>query len=76
MHDAAWAEDAGIPAVSVATTVFEPLVKMKRVQLGRPDLPVVYVPHPLSSRTDEDVRRLAEESVDEVVRALIRAAAP
>lgn len=76
MHDAAWAEDQGIPAVSVATTAFEPLVKMKRIQLGRPDLPVVYVAHPFSSRTDEDVRRIAEESVAEVVRALVRGSEP
>lgn len=76
MHDAAWAEDKGIPAVSVATTAFEPLVRVKRIQLGRPDLPVVYVEHPFSSRTDEDVRRIAEESVDEVVRALVRRSEP
>lgn len=74
MHDAAWAEDAGIPAVSVATTPFEPLVNMKRLQLGRPDLPVVYVAHPFSSRTDEDVRQIAVATVDDIVRCLVRAA--
>ena len=72
MHDAAWAEDVGVPAVSVATTAFEPLVKMKRVQIGRPELPVIYIPHPLSSRTGDDVERIADESVEEVARALLR----
>ena len=72
MHDAVWAESHGLPGVCVATPVFQPLIEVRRRQLGYPDLPVVYVPHPFINRTAEEVDRIAEESVDAVVRGIVR----
>ena len=60
----------GIPAVAVVTEEFVSLAKAIAASLKYPDLPMVVVPHPFEMLPVEQVRRLAEEKVQELVREL------
>lgn len=69
MHDIADLESRSIPGVFVASTVFAEAADAQSAALGmRPNR--VFVPHPIQDRTDDEIRRLADEAVDEIVAAL------
>ena len=38
--------------------------------LGQPDIHRVLVPHPIQDRTDEELRQLARDAVDQIVAEL------
>lgn len=69
MHDIVTLEEAGTAAVMVASTEFVEAAEAQSRALGT-DPARVFVPHPIQDRTDSELRRLAEEAVDEVVRGL------
>jgi len=56
----------GIPGVSVVTTGFTDLVAVHSQALGF-DPAVVYVPHPIQNRTAEELDRIADDAIDEVL---------
>lgn len=70
VHDVAALEERGIPCVFVAT---EPFVSAREAQAGAlgTDPAVVWLPHPIQDRTDEELWALAEASVDAVLAALV-----
>ena len=59
----------------MCTTPFRGLSEARRKSLGRPDLPVVYLPHPMMTRTPAEIGRIADEFVDEIGRLLTGAGA-
>jgi hypothetical protein len=62
-------DQRGIPGVMVATTAFEQAARAQSEALGfEPAL--VYVPHPIQNRTDEELRAIADEAVEAIVAAL------
>jgi len=57
----------GIPTVAVVTEEFVSLAKAIATSLKYPDLPMVVVPHPFEMLPVEQVRKLADEKVQELV---------
>ena len=62
----------GIPGVSVVTTGFTDAVDKQSKALGF-DPAVVYVPHPIQNRTPEELRQIADDAVDPLLRLLTQA---
>lgn len=58
------------PAVLVASSVFEQAAAHQAAALGQPDIRRVLVPHPIQDRTDEELRMLANDAVEEILRGL------
>ena len=69
MHDIADLETRGIPGVFVASSVFAEAAAAQSAALGvTPES--VFVAHPIQDRTDDEMRALAEDAIDALVRAL------
>lgn len=71
MHDIRGLEQLGVVAVGVATTEFKVAAASQSQALGY-DPAVVFVPHPIQDRTDDEVRALADGAIDAIVAALTR----
>ena len=69
MHDIADLESRGLVGVFLASTEFGQAADVQSRALGFP-APYVLVPHPIQDRTDEELRRLADEAYDAVIAAL------
>ncbi len=72
MHDTVDLEARGLPGVYVATEEFRDGGEHQARALGA-DPAAVFVPHPIQDRTDEEVRRIADDAVEAIVRALEQA---
>ena len=55
MHDAVWFETNNMPAVFVATDEFIDSAVAQSTSLGLPEVPRVYIPHPMQDQTDEEM---------------------
>jgi hypothetical protein len=66
LHDALQLEALGVPAAVVITEPFTGLVGSFSRNLGAPGYPPMVVPHPISSKDDEHLRRMAEAVADAV----------
>jgi hypothetical protein len=62
-------EARGIPAVGVATTEFVEAWRAQSDALGF-DAPMIFVPHPIQDRTDDEIRGLADAALDGIVAEL------
>ena len=62
-------EGAGIASVMVASAEFVEAAQTQSDALGASPMRV-FVPHPIQDRTDEEMRRIADDAVDEIVAAL------
>ncbi|MBF0276203.1 MAG: hypothetical protein HQM13_00370 [SAR324 cluster bacterium] len=69
MHDIVDLENRGIPGVFIASSEFESAVTSQSAALGY-DPAVVFVPHPIQDRTDEEIREIAENAVKPLLAAL------
>lgn len=69
MHDIAEFEGRGIPGVGIASTEFVEAAAAQAKSLGF-DPAMVFVRHPIQDRTDDELRVLAEEAVERIVRAI------
>jgi hypothetical protein len=69
VHDTTELEARGIPAVCVASAEFREASAAQARALGF-EPAVVFVPHPIQDRTDEEMRALADGACEEVVKAL------
>lgn len=69
MHDIVTLEEGGTPALMVASTEFVEAAEAQSRALGA-NPARVFVPHPVQDRTDEELRALADDAVEEIVRAL------
>jgi alkanesulfonate monooxygenase SsuD/methylene tetrahydromethanopterin reductase-like flavin-dependent oxidoreductase (luciferase family) len=69
MHDIRDLEDLGVVAVAVASSEFRQAAAAQNRSLGY-DPAVVFVPHPIQDRTDEEMRALADAAFGAIVDAL------
>jgi alkanesulfonate monooxygenase SsuD/methylene tetrahydromethanopterin reductase-like flavin-dependent oxidoreductase (luciferase family) len=69
VHDIVDLETRGIPGVMVASDEFVDAAAAQARALGA-DPACVFVRHPIQDRTDDELRALADEAVEEIVRNL------
>lgn len=70
LHDLAGYEADGVPSVLFASEEFVSAVDSQMVTLGT--LPtVIYLPHPIQSRTDEQIEELADSYFDLAIGSLL-----
>ena len=70
MHDTVDLETRGIPAVYVATTEFMDGARTQAAALGANPVGV-FVAHPIQDRTDEEMRELAEQTLEGIIAGLV-----
>ena len=70
MHDIRDLEDLGVVSVAVASSEFRQAAQAQNRSLGY-DPAVVYVPHPIQDRTDDEMRALADHAFDAIVSSLV-----
>ncbi len=69
MHDITDFERRGLPGVMVASNQFIDAAEAQSKRLGfSPER--VFVNHPIQDRTDDEIKALADQAVDELVRLL------
>ena len=59
-------DERGIPGVMIATTAFREAAVAQSASLGY-EPAIVWVPHPIQNRTDEEIRTIADEAVGEIL---------
>ena len=64
-------EARGIPTAGVATTEFIQGAEAQAKALGT-DPALVFIPHPVQDRTDEELRALADEYFDAILKLLVK----
>jgi len=64
-------EARGIPTPGVATTEFIQGAAAQAKALGT-DPALVFIPHPVQDRTDEELRALADEYFDAILKLLVK----
>ena len=64
-------EARGIPTVGVATTEFIEGAAAGAKSLGI-DPALVFIPHPVQDRTDDELRALADEYFDAILKLLVK----
>jgi hypothetical protein len=69
MHDIRDLEDLGVVGVAVASSEFVQAAAAQNASLGY-DPAIVFVPHPIQDRTDDEMRALADRSVEEILEAI------
>ena len=62
-------DERGVPGVMIATTAFRQAAAAQSASLGY-EPAIVWVPHPIQNRTDEEIRVIADEAMDEIVSKL------
>ena len=58
--------------MTLCTPPFRALTERRREALGAPDQPVVFLPHPMVTRTPAEIEEIADKALDEVVKFLTR----
>ncbi len=66
MHDITDLERRGLPGVGVASTEFVEAAATQATALGF-DPAAVFVPHPIQDRTDDELRVLADDALDQIL---------
>jgi hypothetical protein len=69
MHDIADLEGRGIPGVGIASTEFVQAAAIQSKVLGI-DPALVFVRHPIQDRTDAELRALADEALEQIIRSI------
>ena len=67
MHDISDLELRGIPGVFVASSEFVGAAEHQSKALGYSAIARVFTPHPIQDRTDDEMRRYADDAFDAVV---------
>ena len=73
MHDIADLESRGIPGVFIASSEFVDAARTQARALGS-DPDAVYIPHPIQDRTDVEMRVLADNALDAILKSLFETA--
>jgi hypothetical protein len=63
-------ETHAVPTVTFCTHPFRTLATVRSETLGLRGLPIVYLPHPMMTKSAAEIEQLAGEVVDEVVKHL------
>jgi alkanesulfonate monooxygenase SsuD/methylene tetrahydromethanopterin reductase-like flavin-dependent oxidoreductase (luciferase family) len=69
MHDIRDLEDMGVVSVAIASSEFRDAAAAQNRSLGY-DPAVIFVPHPIQDRTDEEMRALADDALKSIMNAL------
>jgi len=64
-------ENRGVLGVGVATTEFVEAAETQSAALGY-DPAMLFVPHPIQDRTDEEIRAIADDAFEQIVELLAR----
>jgi hypothetical protein len=72
MHDIADLEGRGIPGVAIASTEFVQAAALQSKVLGF-DPAMVFVRHPIQDRTDAEMRALADDVLEQILRGITAA---
>jgi len=64
-------ESRGIPTVGVATTEFMQGAAAQAKSLGI-DPALVFIPHPVQDRTDNELRKLADDHLEPILAMLLK----
>ena len=59
-------DERGIPGVMIATTAFRQAAAAQSASLGY-EPAIVWVPHPIQNRTDDELRAIADEAMEEIM---------
>jgi hypothetical protein len=70
VHDFVALEGQGVITAYIASSEFTTAGATQAEALGYPEVPSVFVPHPIQDRTDDEMRALADQSLAEVLRAV------
>jgi hypothetical protein len=70
LRDVAELETLGRPAVLIASAAFVQAADEQAALLGAPDLRRVFVGHPVQDRTDEELREMAREVLEQALAAV------
>ena len=62
-------DERGIPGVMIATTAFQQAAAAQCESLGF-EPAIVWVPHPIQNRTDDEIRTIADEAIGEILEKL------
>ncbi len=65
-------ETQKIPTVTFCTQPFRTLATVRKDSLGLRDLPIVYLPHPMMTKSAAEIEALAEQVLGEVVDLLTK----
>jgi hypothetical protein len=76
VHDGIHLDRAGVPAATICTDHFVATAQATATVWGVPDYPVIYMPHPLSTRTDDQIQAEAQRLADQVVLILLTGRVP
>ena len=71
MHDGIHLDRAGVPAAAICTDHFVATAQATATVWGVPDYPVIYMPHPLSTLTEDEIQTQARRLADQIVRVLL-----
>ena len=69
MHDIRDLEDRGMVGVGIVSTEFIAAATAQNASLGY-DPALVFIPHPIQDRTDDEMRALADQAFDSILRAV------
>ena len=64
-------EARGIPTVGVATTEFIQGAEAQAKSLGT-DPALVFIPHPVQDRTDDELKKLADDHLELILAMLVK----
>jgi hypothetical protein len=70
VHDISDLEVRGVPGVFVASSEFVTAADSQSASLGYSAMARVFTPHPIQDRTDDEMRRYADEAFDAIVAAV------
>ena len=70
LRDVVEFEQLGRPAVLVASSAFVKPAEEQSALLGQPAIRRVFVQHPIQDRTDDEVRAMARDIVDDALVAI------
>ncbi len=70
VHDVVRMEKAGVPTVNVGTEAFVDEGEEQARLLAMPEVPMVWVEHPVAILDEQGVRRVAREAARRIVAAL------
>ena len=72
LHDTVITEEAGIQSVSIVSSTFTTAAQARAAALGMPDVKLVILPSPLTPKSTEEIKQLAQVHASEIANALIK----
>lgn len=74
LRDALEVEWQGRPTATIVSEPFSQVVRMEADALGVADVPIFAVEHPVATRSDAELRQVAEGMIDALAKSLVSAA--